>query len=93
MPYILEKGAIMHFSPCPFYLERVYLDLGWQKMNITNGKGEYYNKNQENGDGLLTIPKLMLAHQQPHIIYLIISGGGEKTGIHMYIASEYVIQL
>lgn len=44
-PYILEEGAIVHFSPCPFYLERVYLDLGWQKMNITNGKGEYYNKN------------------------------------------------
>lgn len=78
----------MHFSPCPFYLERVYLDLGWQKMNIRNGKGEYYNKNLENGEALLIIPKLTLAKQQPYIPYLIISGRGEKTGMHMYIAFE-----
>lgn len=35
----------------------------------------------------------MLANHQPHTIYLIISVGGEKTGIHVYIASESVIRL
>lgn len=57
-------------------------------MNIRNGKGEYYNKNLENGEALLIIPKLTLAKQQPYIPYLIISGRGEKTGMHMYIAFE-----
>jgi len=39
-------------------------------MNIRKGKGKYYNKNEDNGDALLTTPKLMMANQLPHILYI-----------------------
>lgn len=60
-------------------------------MNIIKEKCEYFNKNEENADALLTTPKLMLANQLPHIFYLPSLEEEKKKQECTCIASEEVI--
>lgn len=53
-------------------------------MNIIKEKREYFNKNEENADALLTTPKLMLANHLSHIFYLPSEEEEKKTRMHMH---------
>lgn len=53
-------------------------------MNIIKEKREYFNKNEENADTLLTTPKLMLANHLSHIFYLPSVEEEKKTRMHMH---------